>query len=184
MPVRVGASISGIEEIVERIGGIHERARDPSPALEVVANLLELHVQRNFATQGAQGGLPWPPLADSTVQARTRRWGYYRRWAPTAGVGGAQPVLVWHGRFKRSFTRGGVAHIRHVSPSGLTWGSGVVYGIYHQSTRPRTRLPRRPPIAFRDDFQKREILFQPLRLYVQGVPPGAIETTMRARLRV
>jgi len=184
MAVRVGATITGLEEIVETIGGIHDRARDPSPALHVVANLLEAHVQRNFATQGTQGGHPWPPLASSTVQARTKRWGYYRRWAPAAGVTAVAPVLVWHGRLQRSFARGGVAHIRIVSPSGLTWGSGVVYGIYHQSTQPRSRLPRRPPIAFRDDFQQREILFQPIRLYLQGVPPGAIETTMRARLRV
>lgn len=184
MPVRVGATISGLAEIVARIGGMQGRARDPSPALHVVANLLEAHVQRNFETEGAHGGTPWPPLASSTIRARTRRWGYYRRWPPTEGAGGSGPPLLWHGRLKRSFARGGVAHIRIVSPSGLTWGSGVVYGTYHQSTRPRTRLPRRPPIAFRDDFQQREILFQPLRLWMQGVPVGAIETTMRARLRV
>jgi phage gpG-like protein len=184
MPVRLGAQITGLAEISERIGGITARAADPRPALEVVANLLELHVQRNFETQGAQGGKPWPPLAASTVRARTKRWGYYRRWSPTSNAGPSGPILVWHGRLQRSFARGGVAHIRIVSPSGLTWGSGVVYGIYHQSTRPRSRLPWRPPIAFRDDFQQREILFQPIRLYLQGVPPGAIEGTMRARLRV
>ena len=184
MPVRLGAQLEGLDEIVERIAGLESRAADPQPALEVVANLLELHVQRTFATEGAHSGHPWPPLGESTVRARTRRWGYYRRWAPTAGAGGIGPILTWHGRLARSFARGGVAHIRLVSPSGLTWGSGVVYGIYHQSSRPRTRLPRRAPIAFRDDFQQREILFQPVRLWLQGVPAGAIESTLRARLRM
>lgn len=184
MPVRLGAQLEGLEEIVERIGGLKERIADPRPALEIVANLLEAHVAQNFTTQGGHSGTPWPPLADSTVRARTRRWGYYRRWAPISGASGASPILQWHGRLSRSFRRGGVAHIRHVSPSGLTWGSGVAYGIYHQSSRPRKRLPRRPPIAFRDEFQRREILFQPVRLYLQGVPVGAIETVMRARLRV
>lgn len=184
MPVRLGAQLEGLEEIVERIGGLKARAANPQPALEVVANLLEAHVQQNFATAGAHGGSPWPPLAASTVRARTKRWGYYRRWAPTADASGSRPILVWHGRLQRSFARGGVAHIRVVSPSGLTWGSGVAYGINHQSTQPRTRLPRRAPIQFRDDFQRREILFQPVRLYLQGVPPGAIETTLRARQRL
>jgi hypothetical protein len=184
MPVRLGATLHGLPEILARVAGLESRARDLRPALEVTANLLELHVQRTFATEGAHSGHPWPPLADSTVRARTRRWGYYRHWAPTAGAGGSGPVLTWHGRLSRSFTRGGVAHIRIVSPSGLIWGSGVVYGIYHQSTRPRKRLPRRAPIAFRDDFQRREIFFQPVRLWLQGVPAGAIESTQRARLRV
>lgn len=184
MAVRLGAQLEGLDEIVEKIGGIEARAQDPQPALHVVANLLEAHVARTFATEGAHGGRPWPPLAASTVEARTRRWGYYRRWAPVAGAGGVGPILTWHGRLARSFRRGGVAHIRIVTPSGLTWGSGVTYGIYHQSTKPRFRLPRRAPIQFRDDFQRREILFQPVRLYLQGVPAGAIETVMRTRLRV
>lgn len=183
MPVRLGATLNGVEEILERIGGIEARAQDLRPALEVTANLLELHVARTFATEGAHSGHPWPPLAASTVRARTKRWGYYRRWAPV-NAGPTGPVLQWHGRLARSFQRGGVAHIRVVSPSGLTWGSGVAYGIYHQSTRPRKRLPRRAPIAFRDDFQRREIMFQPVRLWLQGVPANAIETTLRARLRV
>jgi len=72
--------------------------------------------------------------------------------------------------------------VRQVSGSGLIWGSSVFYGIYHQSARPRSRLPRRPPLAFRDPFQQRELMFQPVRLYLQGVPVGAIEITMRARL--
>ena len=184
MPVRLGATLNGVDEILERIAGLEARARDLRPALEITANLLELHVARTFATEGAASGHPWPPLAESTVRARTKRWGYYRHWAPMAGASGAGPILQWHGRLSRSFRRGGVAHIRVVSPSGLTWGSGVAYGIYHQSTRPRSRLPRRAPIAFRDDFQRREIVFQPVRLWLQGVPPGAIEPTLRSRLRV
>lgn len=181
MVVRLGAQLAGIQEISERIGGIQERVANPQPALETVANLLEAHVAKTFATEGAHSGHVWPPLAPSTVKARTRRWGYYRQ-APTGGAGPTNPILVWRGHLRGSFRRGHPAHVRVVSPSGLTWGSSVDYAIYHQSTRPRIRLPRRAPVAFRDAFQQRELLFQPVRLYLQGVPVGAIETTMRARL--
>jgi hypothetical protein len=37
-------------------------------------------------------------------------------------------------------------------------------------------------LVFRDAFQARELLFQPARLWVQGVPAGAIRTVMLARL--
>jgi hypothetical protein len=181
MAVRLGVQLAGLKEITARIGGMQDRAADPQPSLEVVANLLELHVAKTFATEGAHSGNVWPPLAPSTVKARTRRWGYYRH-APTGGAGPSAPILVWRGQLRGSFGRGHPQHVRVVSPSGLIWGSSVAYAIYHQSTRPRSRLPRRPPIAFRDEFQQRELLFQPVRLYLQGVPVGAIETTMRARL--
>lgn len=183
MAVRLGAQLGGLEEIVERIGGLKARAADPAPALEIIANLLEAHVAKTFATEGGHSGHPWQPLAESTARARAHRWGHYRQ-APASGAGPRHPILVWRGYLRGSFQRGHPEHVRAVSRSGLTWGSSVDYGIYHQSTRPRTRLPRRAPIEFRDDFQRREILFQPVRLYLQGVPPGAIEGTMRARLRV
>lgn len=181
MPAVAALSITGFAPVMERIAGLESRLADPVPAFEITAELLELHVARQWATQGRQGGTPWPPLADSTAKMRQHRLGYYRL-QPTGGAGPRRPILVWTGRSRASFTKGHPEHIREISPSGLTWGSSVPWLKYHQSTQPRTRLPRRPPIAFRDDFQLREICFQPMRLWLQGVAPGAIRTVMLARL--
>ena len=54
--------------------------------------------------------------------------------------------------------------MRQISASGLTWGSTVDYLRYHQHGG--GRLPRRAVLAFRDAFQQRELVFQPLRLWL------------------
>ena len=182
LPLSVSVPISGVDTVLDRIGGIQERMEDLAPALSIVADLLEAHVAQNFKTQGVQSGSRWAVLAPTTVLARTKRTGYYGQRSPTAGAGPTSPVLVWSGRLRRSFARGGVAHIRQITSSSLIWGSGVRYGVFHQSTAPRAKLPRRAPLAFRDPFQRREITFQPLRLWLQGVPPGAIRTTIGPRV--
>lgn len=174
--------VTGIDAVKERIGAIEKRAEDPRPALSIVADLLEAHVAEVFASGGTQAGAAWAPLAPSTVLARRRRWGYYGTRQSAGGVGPSSPVLVWSGRLRRSFARGGVAHIRRITSSSLTWGSGVLYGVFHQSKAPRSVLPRRAPLEFKDDFQRREIMFQPIRLWLQGLPAGAIRATQGQRL--
>ena len=174
----VDIQLDGIEQALERVGALAERAAHMAPAFTIVAELLELHVGQTFATQGARIGKPWTELARRTQIARGltgRRSGYYAQWSPTRGVTPTGPVLVWHGRLRGSFARGGVGHIRQVSDSGLIWGSGIRYARFHRFTRPM--------LGFRDEFQRREVLFQPLRLWLQGVPEGAIRATMRTRLR-
>jgi hypothetical protein len=174
-------TLEGTGAILAKFGGIAERLQHPEPALNIVADLLEAHVALNFATAGARVGRPWAPLAPSTVRARTRRWGYYRR-APGAGALPGGPPLRWTGDLAASFRQGSPLHIRAVTATSLTWGSDDPRAKYHQSTAPRHRLPRRPPIAFASDFQQREIAFTPLRLWLQGVPAGAIASVTRARL--
>ena len=179
MAVAASISISGLQPVLDRLAGLEERLARPEPALEVVADLLEAHVARTFGTQGRWLGAGWAPLAASTVKARARRWGTYRQ-APTGGAGPTGPILVWTGRLRGSFQRGSSEHVRLVSSSSLTWGSSVPYGRYHQAGG--ARLPRRAMLAFRDDWQLRELVFQPLRLWLQGVPAGAIKTVMLPRL--
>lgn len=180
---QVAASVSlvGTERILARFGGLEARLAHPEPALTIIADLLEAHVAQQFATQGARVGKPWAPLRPSTIRARTRRWGYYQR-APRAGVAAAGPILAWTGDLASSFRQGSPLHVRTVTPTSLTWGSRDPKARFHQATGPRGRLARRPPIDFANDFQRREIAFTPLRLWLQGVPAGAIATVCRARL--
>lgn len=179
MAVAVRMQLSGAQEVLRAVAGLEQRLAHPEPVLELIADLLEAHVALQFQGEGVRGAKTWVPLKPRTVQARERRWGYYRR-PPAFGASGAHPILTWSGRLRRSFQRGQPGNVRVVSPSGLTWGSTVPYGRFHQ--RGGRRLPRRPPVDFRDPFQKREFVFQPFRLWLQGVPVGAIASVMQARL--
>lgn len=175
MPVTIRVDLTGGKEALERLAAAEERIRHPAPALEVIADLFELHVAAQFTTQGKRGGQPWAPLAPSTVRARTKRWGYYRQ-PPAFGAGPAGPINTWTGRARGSFARGHPEHIRDVSDTELTWGSTTPHVVHLQ------RGPR-PPIAFRDDFQQRELVERPLSLWLQGVPVSSIRSVMVSRLR-
>ncbi len=59
------------------------------------------------------------------------------------------------------------------------------YAIYHDSPKPRMGpLPRRQILGFANPIQEREILVRPIQLWIQGVPPGAIETVIGGRIGV
>ena len=173
MPVRVSVTLEGLREIDDQISGLEERARDLRPAFEVISDLLELWVAAQFQTQGAKAGTPWPLLKYSTTVLRLERRGYYRL-PPTAGAGPQGPILVWTGRLRGSFRQGSAEHVRVVTAEGLDWGS--------RDRRAGPLHRRRPIVAFQGAFQQREIAFQPLRLWLQGVEPGAIRAVMMARL--
>jgi hypothetical protein len=162
--------VSGVPATVERIAGIEARAADCSPALAVVADLLEAQVDRAFTSRGASIGRPWPPLAASTLKARARRWGYYGRVAPR---GATTIPLDWSGRLRTGFAQGSGDHVRQIGATTLRWGSLVPYAGYLQ--------PRFPMLGFRDVNQANAILREPVRLWVQGVPAGALATVARAR---
>ena len=181
-PVTFVLDVVGIEALVDDIAGMRKRLRNPRPAYSAMANLLERHVRATFVSQGARLGFKWKPLAASTVQARANRWGHYRK-SPAFRAGPRSPILTWTGRLRKSFRRGHPEHVRQVSASGLTWGSSVPYGRFHDSPAPRVgHLPRRQILGFSSQFQEREILVRPMQLWVQGVPAGAIETVITPRL--
>lgn len=179
MAVAVGIKVKGAEQVLRAIAGLEERLARPEPVLHLIADLLEAHVALQFSGEGTRGAKPWAPLSPRTVRAREKRWGYYKR-NPSFGAGPSNPILTWTGRLRKSFQSGQPGNVRRVSASGLTWGSSVPYGRFHQ--RGGRRLPRRPPVDFRDPFQKREFVFQPFRLWLQGVPIGAIASVMQSRL--
>lgn len=179
MAVRLTATLDGIKDVVKEIAGLEERARNLRPAFEIVADLLEAHVAAQFATEGAHAGTPWRPLAPATQLQRLRHTGSYRRGGALA-AGPTGPILTWTGRTRLSFQAGSPDHVREISERELRWGSRYAVAGYHQ--RGNLRLPQRKIVAFRDVFQQRELAFQPLRLWLQGVPPGAIRAVMATRL--
>lgn len=159
---RIQMSVEG-ELVVDRVlQGLEDRARDVSPAWPQVVTVFRQIVAKAFATEGGSTGAPWPALAPST-QAQRRRLGY----------GAAHPILQRTTQLQRALTIGEGAYIA-TSPTSLRYildERNARISTYHQSRRPRTRLPRRAPVLLTAD--DRTALMHPIRLYITGRDPNA-----------
>ena len=92
---------------------------DWTPAFEFIAeDILEPFVAKQFLTQGAEGGLHWQRIAESTKR---------KREFPEASVLFQTDVL------ERSFAREGAGHVREITPKRLRWGSSVPHAVFHQT---------------------------------------------------
>lgn len=105
----------------------------PTKALEVVADMLRHAVERQFDTEGREASGGWPELADSTKAKR--------------GDDGHPILQVSEDLFNSLTRKFDPNHIERLSAESLTFGSTVPYGIFHQSSKPRTKIPFRPPVA-------------------------------------
>jgi phage gpG-like protein len=114
---------------------------DMRPIFESIRTVLYTYIEGAFNTEGAltRSG-KWAPLSES-----------YRRRYPD------RPILDRTGALKRSLTSANATGSRTViTKTSLTIGTTIPYGIYHQSTEPRTKLPRRAPIDLTTE-QEQEI---------------------------
>jgi len=112
------ADRQGGEELFSRaLSRFNQDARDWSPAFRIIArDVLAPFVQRQFDSQGVEGGTKWADLAPSTIKGRP-----------------AGPLLLLTGRLLRSFTEPGGGHVEDVQPRKLVWGSQVPYAVFHQT---------------------------------------------------
>lgn len=115
---------------LQRFGGNLE---DFSEGLEAVGGILREETEAQFDTEGGHASGGWPDLAESTIAKR--------------GDDG-HPILQVTQTLMLSLTRKfAPGHIEEASRDVLRFGSDVDYGIFHMSTRPRTKIPYRPPVA-------------------------------------
>lgn len=116
----------------------------PDGALEDAATVLREATREQFDSEGgASGG--WAPLSEARVREKAR-------------LGLDPHILRATDRLRDSLTlKFDPDHIERLSGTSLLFGSNVGYGIYHQSSRPRSAIPFRPPLAFTAE-KKREIV--------------------------
>jgi hypothetical protein len=173
-PVRISFSVEGVVEIDRVFAGIEARMTDLRPAWAGVVQAFQTIVAAAFASEGKSTGAAWKPLAASTQADRKRQ-----------GFPPAHPILERTGTLKRALTVGDGAHVvsrpqlmqYHLEPE-----IAQVFA-YHQSNRPRTRLPRRAPVLLTAD--NKTAIVHPIRLYLTG-RDGATSrrgTTRRAEWR-
>jgi phage gpG-like protein len=107
----------------------------PLEALELAGTMLREAVEKQFDTEGGYASGGWPELAASTVAHKAREDLHSEILRATDALKDA---------LTRKFDS---RHVERVSAASLTFGATVPYGVFHQSTRPRTKIPYRPPIA-------------------------------------
>lgn len=99
----------------------------------------------------SRGAGTWPPLAPSTIVARTNRVGHYAL-SPLAGVGPVGPVLMWTGRLFFSLAdphgRGSIDAMVRMSDTELEQGTIVPYAKYHSGPGAARQVMK--PLGTRD----------------------------------
>jgi hypothetical protein len=158
---RLTLTVEG-EVVIDRVlGGIDERARNLLPAWARAVEVFRDIVRRAFVSEGATTGAPWPQLAARTQDDRRRQ-----------GFPPAHPILQRTGALFRAFAIGTGAYAATTSTTlRYLLSSELAYFQFHQSNRPRTRLPRRAPVLFTAD--DRTALVHPIRLWITGRDPHA-----------
>ena len=135
-----------------------ENAGDLTDAMRDVAVIMRRASEQQFATEGGHTGEKWPELAVSTQRDRIRH-----------GFPPKHPILVRTHRAIDSLTRAAdPEHIEEPSADSLRFGSTVPYLVYHQSSRPRHKIPFRPPVGL-TETDKREIVSTLQRSIMEGV---------------
>lgn len=137
MAIELHWSIEGEQQLARRINEIDARVNNLRPAFgKAVKELKSVFSNEVFETRGRAIGENWPPLSPQYL-AQKRKRGYP-----------SQP-LVATGKMKASFKTMFDAN------RGEVWNS-VHYFQYHQSNKPRKKLPRR--VMMKLGEQQRELV--------------------------
>jgi phage gpG-like protein len=157
--VTISGFLDGAQIIDRKLDALEARISDVSPAWPAVVAVFREIARATFDTEGASNaGGQWPALAPSTQKERVRQ-----------GYGAAHPILQRSQRLMRSVTQETGDTILVQTPRYLGIGSVVPYIAFHQSTRPRTKLPRRAVVDLTTD--DRHELLRPIRQYLTGYDP-------------
>lgn len=154
--VTVAAHLEGADVVMRRFQGIAANAEDVSPAFPEVQRAFFNVVRRAFETEGGSTASgPWRSLAERTTRERRAQ-----------GYDPFHPILQRTQTLMRSLTLPGADAVMIGAPKMLALGSGVDYFKYHQSNRPRTKIPRRAPVDV-TQADKHELL-RPIVNHITG----------------
>ncbi len=136
--------VTGDREFGRELLGMSRRALNMTPAFVDIVEHLRDWVRAQYSSRGARSGDRWQALAASTVRAKALR--------------GLDPriMLATHDLYN-SLAHRSADSLVDIDADSLTFGSKLDYFKYHQSRKPRTKLPRRPVIAL-TELDKREVV--------------------------
>ncbi len=118
-------NIIGVDKLLKKLRGIGSGLKNRRTAHARIVAMLDGMIQRNFQQEGKLlDGSGWVPLAPSTIEARKRN--------KKGNVRILQDTGMLRSRWK---------HLYDNNKAMIQ--SGVPYGIYHDSDKPRKKLPQR-----------------------------------------
>lgn len=94
--------VTGQKEITRTLKNLGKGIRNPKKAFKEVGNYVVKDLKENVESGNRKRrfGGAWEALAPSTLKARKKRWGYYKR------SGSGTKPLVWSGSLKKGFKIG------------------------------------------------------------------------------
>lgn len=150
--------LRGVTGVSKRLTRVTSALHSLPVAFRRAIKNLERHVVLTFDTKGAHSGRKWRSLRASTLEARRRGWGYYRR----GGGGRSRSPLVWTGALLRDFIGRGPRHIERVTPYTFEWGADYPKGF--GSGR---NWYRRVPLRFKPR-QRTAVVLAPIMDYIKA----------------
>ena len=136
MPLQVRVTVSGDSSFLQRVGRVISTGDFSKPLKEIGDELVSYYSGQVFASQGGVLGDPWARLAPATMLYKSKHYTAY-----------AAIPLIATGTMKNSFQP-------TVTSRQLTIGNTAPYFMYHQSSAPRTKLPRRQMLGVNDDVKQ------------------------------
>lgn len=127
--MKFAGNVRGIAKVTRNFKKIEKIGDKPVAELKKIGILMQKSTVKTFETEGVNLlGRRWEDLKEKTKEARRKRGHWPGR------------ILTEIGHLVGSIT------YEVPKPKVLRWGSDVTgwYGKYHQSTKPRKKLPRRP----------------------------------------
>ena len=126
--MKFSSNVLGLGKLNGNVKKIQKIVGNPVAELKKIGILMQKSTIKTFETEGVNLlGHKWKDLKDSTKEARRRRGHYPGK------------ILTVSGALKRAQT------YELPTPRILRWGPDVTgwYGKYHQSDKPRKKIPRR-----------------------------------------
>jgi hypothetical protein len=146
-PVKIEVDVLGDVVLSRRLLRVAENAADLSDAFDTILDTFEEWTGEQFDSRGGTFGTPWDPLADSTIESKTR-----------AGYADPEQPLVATGALALSL-QGGPGGVHEVGPEGATWGTRNPNAMWHHGRdRSGTNPVPRRPIFELDEIRRRWIM--------------------------
>jgi hypothetical protein len=135
--VRFHVEAVGDRVVARELMAMAGRTLDEAPAMQAIIDGLYESARRQFDSQGAYGGTPWPADADSTVERKARA--------------GLDPRIL-HAtlRLRESLTQPGGENVAIAEADGVIFDTTVPYADYLRERYPMVR----PPEAERREWVK------------------------------
>lgn len=146
---KIDAELVGYAEFQKRVQSAVKAVGDLSPAFNSIANDWLKNNRQIFRlkSKGQYKDLSTKPFFaywERTARFRKFYEGGYKQMKKEK-YGFAYPILKATGKLEKSLTdRNDPNCIVVLDSKSLIMGTNVEYGIYHQSARPRTKIPYRP----------------------------------------